>query len=327
MLGVHPQSGRDLTELEEGAHRWVTLLADSPIVETDQFSEALELWRQNWPGWKPSPEAYLSEDKLIKERWRFLLPHCTPIAAAYVFRAPAPRTLTERDMSEAQYREAFQYVRAQMETGCLPRGSIAWATSFPTGRLRDVFEQLAGLSPAVKERLGLDDHDPGFLRRYATAHQEAFENLVSPRQFEHLVADMYKNDGWDCRVTRYSKDDGIDIEASRTTDGIPTVLLIQVKRNRSAGSLRGPERPVGVGDVKAFAATVRAEGKDAGVLVTSSRISCGAAKWATGKGQRVANISFLNGAELRQRLSQIARTFREGEISSYILNANTHPTA
>ncbi len=94
-----------------------------------------------------------------------------------------------------------------------------------------------------------------------TAHAAPIEDLVTPRQFKELVADIYRTEGWHCNVTRYSKDNGVDIEATRNVNDAELIVLIQVKRNRSRGSDRGRPRPVGLDDVKTFAATVRAEAK------------------------------------------------------------------
>lgn len=176
------------------------------------------------------------------------------------------------------------------------------------------------MTESVKARLGIESKHPGLLRRYATANQVPVDELLDPRQFEHLVADIYRADGWDCRVTAYSKDGGFDVEAHRSIDGVPTVMLIQAKRNRSKSSPGVKERPVGIDEVKAFAATVRGEGRESGVLVTSSHVTRDGRDWAATKGQRVANLQFLDGNGIRARLLEISRRQEAGDIAAYLLD-------
>lgn len=327
MMGVYPGGKRDLTELEERAGHWVTLLAANAALDgADEFSRALALWRDHWPTWTSSNESRRSFDKNIEERWRFLQPHCAPVAAAYLFRPTAPLRPEERQAVEREYCDVFNNVKQLGEQSSLVGGRIVWTASLMPGRRhRRLFEELAGLTSEVKARVGLDDRTPGFLRRYATAHDEAIDELITPRQFEHLVADMYRADGWECHVTPYSKDGGVDIEASRIVDGIPTVILIQVRRNRSKRRSGGKPRPIVLDGVKAFAATVRADGKDRGVLVTSSYVTRDARTWASSKGRRVAALGFVNGTEVRDRLWKICQRLGTGDVGSYILETQGHP--
>jgi hypothetical protein len=133
-----------------------------------------------------------------------------------------------------------------------PKGRVTWVTSLhpATSRFRGIFEQLAGLDVATKSRIGVDGDNPGFWQRYLTTHAGAIDDLLHPRQFENLVGDMLHSEGWRCNVTRYSKDGGVDIEASRMVDDKETVCLIQAKRNRSRTSERGKARPVGLNDIQ-----------------------------------------------------------------------------
>lgn len=321
MMGIHPIEKRELTELEESAGNWISLLArDSKLDQMDEFSRALALWRDCWPDWIPSCEGRRSQDPNAEERWQYLLPHCTPIAAAYLFRPVGPRSPEVREAVERDYRGVFQDLERRARNSPLAKDHVTWTdTFFPSTALRQTFETLCGITDDVKSRLGLHDLDPGFLRRYVTANEGSIEELVKPNQFEYLVADMYRADGWTCHVTRYSKDGGVDIEATRPADDVPAAILIQVKRNRSKESQRGRARPVGLDDVKAFAATIRSEGKSAGVLVTSSHVTRDALIWAGTKGQRVANLTFVNGKQLRDRLHDISRRSQQGEVASYIL--------
>lgn len=320
MLGHHPDEMRELTEEEENAAHWVHLLSRSARLSgSDPFSRALALWRNSWPEYRPTPEAVRDFIEDAQERWRFLLPHCTPIGAVYFFR-PISRSPEENREVQRAYDESFERMKQYAEASPLREGRATWTTTFPVSDgWRALFEELCGISQDVKLRIGLEEGFADFLRRYVTAHEAPIDELLHPRQFEHLVAEMYQAEGWDCCVTRYSKDDGVDIEARRTVNGEETMLLIQAKRNRSAHSARGAARPVGIDDVKAFAATVCSEGRDSGVIVTSSHFTKGALKWAITKGQRVASVKLLNGQDVRQKLREISNS-RRGEAAAYFLS-------
>lgn len=264
MMGFHPDEKRELTELEERAADYATLLAPTAVITmTDAFGRALSLWRDTWRDWSPSRGAPARFNRdTVEERWRHLLPHCSPVAAAYLFRPKGRWSLEEREIAETDYQRTFEELNRRAQASSIAKDRAIWTTSlYPSGTLRRVFEDLSGLSNDAKSRLGLDSQDPGFLRRYVTAHAAPIEDLVTPRQFKELVADIYRTEGWHCNVTRYSKDNGVDIEATRNVNDAELIVLIQVKRNRSRGSDRGRPRPVGLDDVKTFAATVRAEAK------------------------------------------------------------------
>ena len=322
MLGRHPDELRELTDEEEQAAHWVHLLSRSArLTGADPFSRALALWRDNWPGYRPTPGAVRDFIEDAQERWRFLVPHCTPIGAVYFFR-PTRRTIEENREVQRAYDESFERIKQYADASPLREGRRTWTTTFPVDDdWRALFEELCGISQEVKIRLGLDDGPAEFLRRYVTAHEAPIEELLHPRQFEHLIAEIYRAEGWDCHVSRYSKDDGVDIEASRMVGGEETVVLIQAKQNRSSRSVRGAARPVGVDDVKVFAATVRGEGRNSGVVVTSSHFTKGALEWALTKGQRVASLTLLNGEDVRRKLREISRA-RRGEVAAYLLSVH-----
>lgn len=304
-----PDEERHLTEFEEDAGDYVTLLApDAALDASDHFGAALALWSSSWPNWTPPRSPRWNERRwaLIEARWRHLLQHASPIGAAYLFHPAPPRSLEESELAKRDYQKTFETL--QREASAHPIGSkrTVWTvTLHPSDESRVLFEELSGLTAPVKSRLGLDGGDPGFLRRYVTAHAAPVEELVTPRQFEEVIADIYRAEGWTCHVTRYSKDGGIDIEARRDVDGAEVVLLIQVKRNRSKTSLRGRARPVGLDDVKVFAATIRAEGNKDGVLVSSSHFTRGALRWAETKGRAVARVTFVDGEDVRARLETV----------------------
>jgi hypothetical protein len=66
--------------------------------------------------------------------------------------------------------------------------------------LRDVFESIAGLDEPTRHRLGINANESGFLVRYAATLEAGIDERLHPRQFEHLVAEVYEAEGWRCEV-------------------------------------------------------------------------------------------------------------------------------
>lgn len=320
LMDVHPEEQRPLTEMEQRGARLAPLLVrGTPLAIEDAFGKSLALWSKYWPSWP----WYDSVDVDIMERWRSLMPNCTALSVAYFFCPTGPLGGDLRDAYDQKYRDTFEAVNRIARSVPLSADRVTWTTQFATGSnplLTAAFEELCGLTSHVKARIGLDEQHAGLLLRYAIAHQQPLEELLNPRQFEHFVADIYRADGWDCVVTRHTKDGGIDVEARRTVDGIPTVTLIQAKLYRSKGADGRRGNPVEIDEVKAFAATVRGEGYDQGLVVTSSSITKDARDWADTKGRNVAMLRFLDGANLRERLFSLGKGCRTGDIAAYVLH-------
>jgi restriction endonuclease Mrr len=98
------------------------------------------------------------------------------------------------------------------------------------------------------------------------------------------------------------------------------VFLIQAKRNRSRTSERGKARPVGLNDIKSFAATVLGQGHSQGVVVTTSHFTQGARRWVKKEGLLVSKLALVNGEEVRSRLDTIVRRNAPGGIASYLFD-------
>lgn len=77
------------------------------------------------------------------------------------------------------------------------------------------------------------------LVRYLAKHPEKMRDL-SPRKFEELIADMFKNQGYEVTLTPQSKDGGMDIIAVQR-DGIGTVMVVIECKRYAAGNKVGVE--------------------------------------------------------------------------------------
>jgi restriction system protein len=105
---------------------------------------------------------------------------------------------------------------------------------------------------------------------------EARPNLMelTPTQFEQLVANLFERMGLDTKLTRASRDGGVDAVVFDTTPVTGGKLVIQAKRYRHT---------VGVAAVRDLYGTVQHEGANRGILVTTSGYGPDAFTFATDK--------------------------------------------
>lgn len=89
---------------------------------------------------------------------------------------------------------------------------------------------------------------------------------LSPRQFEELVASLFRNHGFDVELTAKTKDGGYDIVAISSANLRGETTLIEVKHF-------APHRPVGVGVVRALYGVKHFRSARKVILATSSYVS------------------------------------------------------
>lgn len=143
---------------------------------------------------------------------------------------------------------------------------------------------LAWLFPAVEARV-----------RRQLLEQTTNLRLLSAREFEHLVGELLRREGWEVQETggHGAPDGNVDLRLRRGT----TRRLVQCKRWDS--------RPVGVSEVRYLAGTLMREHLpgDAGMLVTLSEFTDAAAKEAS-----ELRIELLDGKRLITRLEAVGAT-------------------
>lgn len=100
------------------------------------------------------------------------------------------------------------------------------------------------------------------LVRYLALHPEKMHEL-NPRKFEHLVAELFRDKGYDVELGRGTKDGGVDIRAFLRSDIGALLTLIQCKRN-------GTHNRVKVDVVRGLYGVVTRENASSGVIVTTS---------------------------------------------------------
>ncbi len=101
---------------------------------------------------------------------------------------------------------------------------------------------------------------------YACTVQPDYLYQLSPRQFEELIAALFKNHGFQVELTAQTRDGGYDIVAVSSTKLPTETILVEVKHF-------APSRPVGVGIVRALYGVKALRGAEKVILVTSSYVS------------------------------------------------------
>ena len=93
------------------------------------------------------------------------------------------------------------------------------------------------------------------------------------RRFEELIGALLEAEGWSVKVTRPSKDGGVDVVATKNDPLIGVVRAVwQAKRY-------GPTRRVRLSEVRELSAVVESERATKGVVVTTSRLTKDAIGW------------------------------------------------
>ncbi|MFC7009892.1 restriction endonuclease [Halalkalicoccus salilacus] len=104
--------------------------------------------------------------------------------------------------------------------------------------------------------------------------------------FEHLIADLWKEQGWDAKVEQQSGDAGIDVRATKSQP-YPRKVLIQAKRYNN-------DNPIGGPDIQQYSALKYQESDvDEVIIVTTGRFTTSAQERA-----RNLNVKTIDGEDL-----------------------------
>lgn len=162
------------------------------------------------------------------------------------------------DLGEQEINKTIAYAQ---ELELFPKTELAETTLFKVDS--------SLLIPQVRIELGSVNEE---IIRFLAAHPERLRTL-EPRHFEELVAEIFRDFGYDVILTPKSKDGGLDIRAIRK-DSVGTLLyLIECKRYK-------PTRPVGVEIVRGLYGVAALERATHGVIATTSHFTKGAKEFA-----------------------------------------------
>lgn len=96
---------------------------------------------------------------------------------------------------------------------------------------------------------------------------------LSSREFEELVAEMFRQQGFEVELTQETRDNGCDVIATKNIGGLPFMLLIECKKYAR-------EHPVGVNLVRSLLGVQTDRKANKAVLVTTSRFTKPARRFA-----------------------------------------------
>jgi restriction system protein len=198
-----------------------------------------------------------------------------------------------------------------------PWEGITWVTDLLPHSPREAIAALeayylthAGLLPDGR-LVGLSDALGIIRARYigiAGTQPERLELLrqLDPRDFEHLINQLYRALDYETTLTPQVVDGGRDIIAKRTTPGKAETLLVECKRYSAA---------VGIAVVRSLLGVVSDERVNRGVLVTSGRFTRSARVLSA----RNPRIELIAGEDLVPLLNEHLGTNWVAKIDGLIL--------
>lgn len=117
---------------------------------------------------------------------------------------------------------------------------------------------------------------------------------LSSRDFEELVAEVFRQQGYTVEITQNTRDGGCDIIATRNIDGLPFMLLIECKRY-------GRRNHVGVQLVRSLLGVQTDRKANKAVLVTSSSFTKDAWKFAERQQHLISLVDFDDLLQMMQQ--------------------------
>lgn len=108
---------------------------------------------------------------------------------------------------------------------------------------------------------------------------------LSSREFEEVVAEVFKKQGFDVILTQETRDGGSDIIATHSMGGIPFMVLVECKKY-------GPNHKVGVSLVRSLLGVQTDHRANKAVLVTSSSFTRDARVFAEPQKQFINNREY-----------------------------------
>lgn len=130
------------------------------------------------------------------------------------------------------------------------------------GPIDDVWKPPDAISPGTIEIVRFIDQE--LLKRLARQPADLYR--LSPRDFEKVIAELFRDKGWKVELTKQTRDGGSDIIAVRSDMGAHIQMLIEAKRY-------GPDKTIGVGIVRQLYAVRQLRHASKAILATTSHFS------------------------------------------------------
>lgn len=277
-------------------------LAAILTVDPDSKDQPRDLQTWSFPTRRLLDEYLASVIDHPEHEVRALLRHFLFDATTFGFDDNLLRTVLPTEQFEV-LREKYEYFRR------LPRTPFSGMQAHPGVRwVIDLLPEAPGRAAVVvesyvrahKRRLpagrqeGLADAfaviNAYYIDHSAVPWREALMG-ISPRQFEHLIARLYVEMGFDVKLTPPQRDGGRDVEALKTVPGGKQKLLVECKFYRDA---------VGVKEARALLGVVSDERASGGVLLTTGRCTKGVRTLA----ETNDRLDFVDGEKLALILNE-----------------------
>jgi len=114
---------------------------------------------------------------------------------------------------------------------------------------------------------------------------------VDPYEFEHLVADVWEERGWETSVSQASNDQGVDVVAEKSDGLMNQKAVIQAKRYSEGNKIGRPK-------IQQYHSLKQQDADaDAAVVVTTSSFTSTAEDWASEH-----NVKLIDGRQLVQEI-------------------------
>jgi restriction system protein len=162
-------------------------------------------------------------------------------------------------------------------------------------RLRAIVSQSPSELVAVKPVFNISMVDERFIADVNVIGEiDHRRNLMelTPSEFEALISNLFQHMGLDTKLTRASRDGGVDCVAYDSRPVLGGKVVIQAKRYKHV---------VGVSAVRDLFGAVHNEGASKGILVTTSHFGKAAFEFASGK-----PLELINGGNLLYLLKEHA---------------------
>lgn len=200
------------------------------------------------------------------------------------------------------YQRLIRFFASNRGSNEPPWEGITWVTDLLPHAPREALAALAAYYLAHNQLLpdgrahGLTDALAVMRARYigvANSQPERLQLLrdMEPRDFEHLVEELYRALGYDTILTPKAADGGRDVVAKKTEPSRTETILVECKRHAA---------PVAVGVVRALLGVVSDERVNKGVIITPGRFT----RYSRELTRRNSRIELISGEELVPLLNE-----------------------
>ena len=187
-----------------------------------------------------------------------------------------------------------------LETKCAMCGNELWVRygvlEYPMGAIDSYYDYSRGCTvvsyPQVMMWFNYEEDDGGIINYAVQGDYSKLQEIiddpeklynVNDRDFEVLVADVFKGLGYEVKLTKQTRDGGYDVIATKCIDGLTYMIIIECKHFR-------PNHKVNVSLIRQLSA-VRDDNKaNKALLVTSSFFTRDAQEYANGNNSLIELI-------------------------------------